>query len=193
MSCTFYDFKGGLFGGDYWCKKKDCRVDDDTYRRYCRDYDYSSCPIYKENSSSSGCFITTICCQILGKDDKDPIMNNLRSFRKDILRENPKYYFILKEYDVIGPMIGDALLNDRNKEELAFSFYHSAILPVNDLINSKNYEGAVNLYLLMSKALIDYYGLTDEYKKLKEKDYGYEGFEPTLAGHGIKKVRTKEV
>lgn len=36
MSCTFYSFKGGLFGGDYWCDKKDCRVDNDTYRRYCR-------------------------------------------------------------------------------------------------------------------------------------------------------------
>lgn len=193
MSCTYYEFKSGLFSGDYWCRKKDCRVDDDTYRKYCRDYNYSSCPIYKHTESSSPCFITTVCCQILGKDDQDPIMNNLRNFRKNILREDKKYYFILKEYDVIGPMIADALINDKDKEELAFCFYQSTILPVNDLIEKKNYDSAVSLYLLMTKALIEYYGLSDEYKKLKEKDYGYEGFDPSLAGHGIKRVRTKKV
>lgn len=193
MACTYYEFKGGFFGGDYWCQKKDCRVDDDTYRKYCRDYDYRDCPIYKHTESSSSCFITTICCQILGKDDNDPIMTNLRNFRKNVLRENQKYYFILKEYDVIGPMIADALINDKDKEELAFCFYQSTILPVNDFINQKNYDDAVSLYLLMTKALIEYYGLNQEYQNLKARDYDYEGFDPALAGCGMKKVKNKEV
>lgn len=189
MSCTFYEFKGGFFSGDYWCNKKDCRVDEDTYRRYCRDYNYDNCPIYK-HTESSGCFITTVTCQILGMADDCTLMNNFRAFRKDILRNDEKYYNILKEYDVIGPKIADCLINDKDKEELAWSFYHSTILPVHEFINQKNYAAAVTLYGISTKTLVEYYGLTKEYQEIKSRDYDYEGFEPTLAGHGRKRIKT---
>lgn len=66
--------------------KKDCRVDDGTYRKYCRDYNYDECPIYKHQESSS-CFITTVACQILGKEDNDPVLNDFRKFRGNILQK----------------------------------------------------------------------------------------------------------
>lgn len=99
MSCVYYEFKSALFGGDYWCNKKDCRVDDNTYRRYCRDYSYDECPIYKKTESSGACFITTVVCKIVGLKDNDQVLQNLRNFRDNILQPNEKYYDILKEYD----------------------------------------------------------------------------------------------
>ena len=117
-------------------------------------------------------------------------MDNLRKFRKDILRKNEKYYNTLKEYDVIGPMLSDCLMNDKNKEEMAFCFYQSTVLPVNEFINQGNYDAAVLLYTMSTKALIEYYGLMNQYCDIRSRDYDYEGFDPELAGCGKKKLRT---
>ena len=84
MSCSYYKFSSSLFGGDYWCTKNDCRVDEKTYIKYCRDYNYSSCSIFRK-VDSSGCFITTIVCDILKKPDDDKVMKNLRYFRDNVL------------------------------------------------------------------------------------------------------------
>ena len=69
MGCSFYEFRSGLFGGDYYCIKKGEAVSSDIYYKYCRNYSYGDCPIYKSSSSSS-CFITTIVCNILEKNKK---------------------------------------------------------------------------------------------------------------------------
>lgn len=73
MSCTYYRWNGGRIFGDYWCDIKDTRVDNATYSKYCKDYNYSKCPIYIKNNSSGGCFITTIVCDVLGKSDDDKV------------------------------------------------------------------------------------------------------------------------
>ena len=64
MSCEYYKFQDGLFGGDYYCIKKEETVSSDIYYKYCRDYNYDACPIYKMSSNSSSCFITTIVCNL---------------------------------------------------------------------------------------------------------------------------------
>lgn len=192
MSCTFYSFKGGLFGGDYWCDKKDCRVDNDTYRRYCRDYNYSNCPIFKK-SDSSGCFITTVVCDILGNEDNHEILNNLRKFRDEVLQKDEKYYEILKDYDNIGPYLADYIANDRDSVTIANTVYNNMILPVNELILNKEYEMAVSKYQLMVMSLIEYYSLRELYDELKSNDYGYleDEFVPMCAGHGKRKILVK--
>lgn len=188
MSCTYYEFKGGLFSGDYWCTKKDCRVDEDIYYKYCRNYDYKDCPIYK-HQESSGCFITTVACQILRKKDNDPILTNLRNFRNNILQKNEKYYDILKNYDVIGPIIADCILNDKEKEQMTQSLYQKAIIPINDLINKKEYDKAVEAYYLMTLLLVNYYGLKRQYNNIKDNNYNDYDFNPQNAGHGLKRAK----
>ena len=195
MSCTYYEFKrSGLFSGDYWCQKKDCRVDSDTYYKYCRNYNYDACPIYKQSQSSSPCFITTITCQILGKNDNDPLLNRFRSFRDNILQKNKQYEDALKEYDVIGPQIANCLINDQDREAMALGLFQHALLPIDTLIQQQEYDTAVEKYSLMTLMLINYYGLKHDYNQTKDKNYGYgqDEFEPTLAGHGYKRVRSKE-
>lgn len=189
MSCTYYEFKSnGFFGGDYWCRKKDCRVDDNTYYKYCCDYNYDECKIYQQ-SESSGCFLTTIACQILGKDDKNPVLNNLRTFRDEVLQQDKQYYEVLRDYDIIGPMIVDAISHDNDKEVIAEEIYSNVILPVNEAINKKNYERAIKHYQYMTMYLIVYYGLNNEYNLIKNVKYDYQDFNPTIAGHGLKKVK----
>lgn len=189
MPCTYYSFKSNLFGGDYWCDKKNVRVDNDTYYKYCRGYSYGECPIYRQ-SNSSGCFITTVVCDILGKKDDDKILNNLRSFRDNILQQDSEYYNILKDYDNIGPVLADAMENDKDKVKMATFLFNTVIMPINSLIENKQYEQACEKYYLMTLALINYYGLKHEYNNDKDNDYGYLEFNPKTAGHG--RVRVKD-
>lgn len=140
MSCTYYRWNGGSFTGDYWCDKKNERVNNDIYQRYCKGYYYDECPIYKKSNSSGGCFITTIICDILGKNDDDKVINNLRNFRDNILTKDEKYKSILIDYDNIGPVIAYEISKDKDKEKLSIGLYDLILTKVSDLIDNKDYE-----------------------------------------------------
>ena len=43
MSCPFY-----WYNHHYACRKSGKDVNEDTYYKYCRNYDYDDCPIYKQ-------------------------------------------------------------------------------------------------------------------------------------------------
>lgn len=189
MACTYYSFKGGLFGGDYWCDKKDCCVDTDTYRKYCRDYNYSNCLIYR-NTESVGCFITTIVCAMLNKPDDDKVMTTLRKFRNEVLQKNEKYYDILKDYDNIGPIIASSIIKDTDCITMANTVYNNILIPITNLIENKEYDKAVSMYQIMTLSLIDCYGYREYYEEMKKKNYGYkiDEFNPEEAGHGKRKI-----
>ena len=185
MSCTYYRWKGGMFG-DYWCDKKDARVDDDHYRRYCRDYNYDECPIYKHTESSGGCFITTVLCNILGLPDNHETLTTLRNFRDNVLKKDKSYKEILMIYDGIGPYVAEALSNDSNREEKAKELYESSLKPIIEEVKNKKYDRAVDHYLYMTLYLISEYNLRNTYNALKDVDFGFTNFNQTTAGHGRK-------
>lgn len=192
MSCTYYRWSGGSFFGDYWCDIKDQRVDSNTYSKYCRDYNYSSCPIYKKNSGSSStspCFITTIVCNILGKRDDDKVLNNLRYFREEVLKQDEKYFEILMDYDVIGPVIACNIAHDKDKKTLATGLYDNVLSRVSKNIEEKEYEKAINNYTVMVLSLISYYHLKKKYNNERDNNYDLAQIDITKAGHG--KVRKK--
>ena len=170
MSCSYYKFSSSLFGGDYWCAKNDCRVDEETYRKYCRDYNYSSCPIFRK-VDSSGCFITTIVCDILKKPDDDKVMKNLRYFRDNVLSQNSNNDDILKVYDNIGPVIADKLIKDNDRTKMADGLYNNALVLISEQIEKKDYTKAINNYMVMTLMLINYYGLKSAYAKSSDKNY----------------------
>lgn len=64
--CVYYDFQG-----DY--KKGYCS----WYRSYY--YPGDNCSHQKPVNATSGCYITTIVCDVLGLDDDCSLLNNLRS------------------------------------------------------------------------------------------------------------------
>jgi len=184
MSCTYYRWEGGSFFGDYWCDKKDCRVDEDTYRKYCRDWNYSECPIYRRSESSPNCFITTVTCEILGFPDNHETLNTLRAFRDNVLQKDEQYAEILKVYDAIGPMVAYSLKRDKDSEKIAFDLYNSSILPIVESIKNNNYDRAVKHYLYMTLFLVSEYNLRNTYNALKEVNFGFVNFNLVKAGHG---------
>lgn len=191
MSCTYYRWNGGIFG-DYWCDKKDCRVDEDTYRRYCRDFNYDECPIYR-HTESSGCFITTVACEILGLPDNHEVLNTLRAFRDNVLQKNKEYAEVLKIYDVIGPIVAYSIKKDKNSEQLASELYNTSLLPIVEEINNNNYARAIKHYLYMTLSLISEYNLRTTYNSLRDINFGITNFNQSKAGHGYSRVHTKEI
>lgn len=188
MSCTYYSWKSGTLFGDYWCDKKDCRVDNKTYNQYCKGYNYNNCPIYKK-SNSSGCFITTVVCQILGKSDDDKALNNLRNFRDNILSKNEEYFSILKDYDNIGPILVDYLEDDKDKEKMAQVLYVNVIELISKQIENREYKKAIYNYECMILSLISHYELKHLFNKNKSFNYDYQKdeFIPEYSGHGKRK------
>lgn len=192
MGCPFYTFKSGLIGGDYWCIKNNCSVNSEQYYKYCRNYDYNYCAVYNENKST-GCFVTTIVCKILKKDDDCELLNNFRNFRDNVLQQNPAYYETLKQYDTIGPIIVQMILQRDDKEEIAAKLYAFDLLDINREIKSKNELKAVTKYTRMIKTLIKVFNLEEVYNRLQESNYGYEEFTPELAGHGYVRTLKKDI
>lgn len=182
MSCPFYTFRQG----DYYCAKNEKYVNSDTYYKYCRNYDYNDCPIYKQQDSS-GCYLTTIVCDILRKSDDCIVLNTMRKFRDQELQNNPEYIDLLKKYDMVGPIIAKNIQNDKNNVILSNYLYSSVLEPVCKHIENKEIEKAITLYEVMTLSLVNYYGLKKFYNGIDLSD---ERYYTTSLGHG--KVRRKE-
>lgn len=158
---------------------------------YCNNYNKcGECPNYKQygpTTSSSPCFITTVTCNILSKDDNDIVMQKLRGFRDNVLQKNEKYYEILKLYDCIGPLIAGSLINDKEKEIFTKVLY-SILEKVTILIDKKEYDLAIEKYRIMTLLLINRYNLKHLFNNMSDSNFGYtvDDFDPQSAGHGFK-------
>lgn len=188
MSCPFYEFRSTLFGGDYYCIKKEEYMNSDIYYKYCRDYSYSDCPIYK-HQTSSGCFITTVVCDILGKSDNYELLNRFRYFRDNTLQKDVKYSELLKIYDTVGQFVADDIYNDEDRYNNAKCIYEYGIKPIDKLIEQKKYDEACERYYVMTLGLVNYYGLKHAYNRFSDDNFGYDQGEFDIKNSGHGKVR----
>lgn len=194
--CPYFEMKSAIFCGvDYHCKasKNNNNVRDDVYYKYCKN-NYKNCSIYMQNKPQSGCYLTTITCNILGKQDNDRVLNNIRMFRNNILQKEQKYEEILKNYDIMGPIISKKLISDPNKKEIASNLYNNFLNIISNQIENREYESAINAYWMMTSFLIMWYNLSNEYQFLQNINYGYE--EDILrdaSGHGKKRILKKNL
>lgn len=113
----------------------------------------------KKRDDNSGCFITTIVCNILGNPDNNITLNKLRDFRDNILQKNKKYLGLLITYDIVGPIISNNLIKDENKYQVATNLYNLGIKKVVEFIDNNNYDKAIDLYKDMTQLLIDGYNI----------------------------------
>lgn len=183
--------RSGWFSTNYKCNVSGEEVDipSSYLENYCK-YDYmaSKCPFYSQNYSTGGCFITTVTCNILNKADDNEVMNGLRKFRDEVLQKDEKYEEILKNYDVVGPIIATKLYNDENREKIAETIYEHVLTPISKMVKEEKNDEAVEAYYQMTLLFINYYGLKHPYNYIAEHDFGYqEGeFNQKTAGHGKK-------
>lgn len=146
MSCPFYKFDGGWLGGDYYCIKQEKAVDSDTYSKYCRNYDYKDCPIYKHQSSSGGCFLTSACTAARALPDDCYELQTLRNFRDNWLSKTEGGLAAISHYYITAPKIVDAINHSTNSKAIYDNIYTGVILPCVRFIENRQFEDAFALY-----------------------------------------------
>lgn len=157
MSCPFY-----YWNHDFSCRKTGKEVSSDIYYRYCRDYSYDECPIYKDEDykaedQSSGCFLTTACVKAKKLPDDCEQLNILRTFRDTYLNESEEGRNDIKMYYFIAPQIVDAINSNENAIEMWNCIYEKVIMPCVLYIKEGNNEEAYKLYKSCILHLSDMY------------------------------------
>ena len=73
-------------------------------------------------------------------NDDNYYLNSLREFRNNYMQQNKKYLPLLAEYDIIGPIISNRILNYKNKAKFELPSLNAAInkSPAINNIFSKN-------------------------------------------------------
>lgn len=94
----------------------------------------------------SGCYITTIVCEILGYDDDCELLTILRNFRDTYLKNNIEYLPILLEYDAIGPIISDNIAKRRDAYRLCLNILSNFLIPCAKDIQNGQYATAIEIY-----------------------------------------------
>lgn len=156
MSCTYYHWNGG-----YACRKTGKGVDEDTYYKYCRNYDYRDCPIYKgeNSSSSSGCFLTSACTEAKGLPDDCCELTTLRNFRDTYLKGRENGENDIVEYYDKAPLIVAKIKKQTNSEKEFERIYNELVLPCVKHIENNSFEEAYNHYADYFNDLKKKYGI----------------------------------
>lgn len=142
MSCPYYTYKG-----HYYCMKHEKDVNDDIYYKYCWNYDYRDCPLYKnEHSSSSSCFLTSACVEAKGLPDDCHELTVLRNFRDGYLRSLPTGQEEIAEYYAIAPAIVATIQQQENALSIFDGIYEQLVLPCVRYIEAGENEQAHALY-----------------------------------------------
>ena len=153
MSCPYY-----WWNRDYACRKTGKNVDEDVYYRYCRNYSYDECPIYKqERSSDSSCYISTACIKARNLPDNCWELTVLRSFRDKVLRTTECGRADVEHYYAIAPRIVDAIGKRPDATDIFCNLYKELVLPCVELIEMGQYDKAYCLYRQKSLELEDKY------------------------------------
>ena len=149
MSCPYYTFRSN----DYYCTKNEDYVNSDVYYKYCRKYDYDDCPIYKGDSSSGGCYLTSACVEARGLPDDCMELQTLRDFRDNWLKQQPCGQDEVAEYYATAPRIVDKINSLSNSKEIWGELYTTLVLPCVKLIKDGELEAAHKKYRKTAREL----------------------------------------
>ena len=140
MSCSYYTFRQG----DYYCAKKQGYVNSDVYYKYCRNYDYDDCPIYK--GDSTGCYLTSACVEARGLADDCRELTVLRRFRDGWLSRQEGGAADIQEYYRTAPAIVAAIHRREDAPAIWERLYQELVAPCVRLIDGGDLEGAYRTY-----------------------------------------------
>ena len=190
-SCTYIGERADSYG-KYWCSKKgqDMLACEPKCYNWCEAYGrstYARENMY-ENSrshSSSGCYLTTVMCNILGYSDDNYYLQTLRTFRDTVMKQDVKYYPLLVTYDVIGPTIALNLSNDKDRKTIALTMLGRYITKAVDAINENRHKEAINIYIAMTNVLAQRYNINTSIITINP-----ENIDINTLGHGKVRKRT---
>ena len=140
--CALYDSNGTpKWGDEHYCSKKGKYLKPTT----------SACSSFVKNNAKegyqrAGCYITTIVCNILGYPDDCNLLVTLKDFRENYLKQNSEYLPLLIEYDQIGPIISDSIVNDPDAKITAIENTRNFLIPCVEAIKAGNLDKAIEIY-----------------------------------------------
>ena len=110
------------------------------------------------SSSGSGCYLSTACVEAMGLQDNCFELAALRSFRDNVLMQQPSGRSAVREYCKIAPEIVSAIENQRNAKEIWHALYRDIRHAVS-LVLAGDFERAFRHYqqmtLRLSKTYLD--------------------------------------
>ena len=153
MSCPYY-----WWDHDYACRKSGEAVNEDIYYKYCRNYDYDCCPIYKqERLSDSNCYLTTACIQAKGLEDDCTELTVLRRFRDSYVMALPQGAEVVQHYYRTAPEIVAAIQGQKDGAEVFTALYEQLVVPCVADIQAGELERAYRRYEAVTLALEECY------------------------------------
>ena len=159
--CTYLSEKGD-YRRKHYCRQKneDHYPTDPKCNSFCRAYSRSRSTIenmYEDarryNSNTSGCYLTTIMCKLLGQPDDNYHLNKLREFRDNVMQKEVKYFPLLMMYDQVGPAISHSLAEDPEGKALAEAYFNKYIPQAVKLIEEGKNKEAIIIYKAMTQVL----------------------------------------
>lgn len=142
MSCTYY-----WWNHHYACRKSGKDVDEDTYYKYCRNYDYDRCPIFKQElPTDSRCYISTACMRSKGLSDNCHELETLRWYRDNILVNTTAGQEDVTQYYELAPKIVAAIDASTAANDYYAEIYEKMIVPCVSHIEKGDYSAAYELY-----------------------------------------------
>lgn len=140
MSCPYY-----WWNYHYACRKSGKDVNEDTYSKYCKNYDYGDCPIYKGNDTS-GCFLTSACVEAKGLPDNCYELTTLRTFRDEYLMNQECGECEIHHYYFVAPTIVENIRKSGHAQKIFEKIYMELVLPCVKMIELSDLDGAHKLY-----------------------------------------------
>ena len=145
----------------YWCKKRhEYREPGEIICPYDFIYNPNCNKAPKDGYTPSGCYITTIVCNVLGYSDDCELLTTLRNFRDNFLKLNINYLPLLLEYDIVGPKISEEIINIPDNYNFCLNLMKNFLLPCASYINNNNFDVAINTYQNMVLYLMKKFGIT---------------------------------
>ena len=143
MSCPYY-----YWNNHFACRKANKDVNEDIYYKYCRNYDYGDCPIYKGQSpsDSGGCYLTSACVAAKGLPDDCYELQTLRHFRDTYLTSKDNGVSEVAHYYRVAPHIVYEISSQANPQAIFSELYEVLVLPCVRLIEQAKLEDAYLLY-----------------------------------------------
>ncbi len=156
MSCPYY-----WYNYHYACRKSGKDVNEDTYYKYCKNYDYSDCPIYKGNDTS-GCFLTSACVEAKGLPDDCYELVTLRKFRDEYLANQEGGQCEISHYYHVAPKIVSRIKSSPHASSVFTKIYEELVVPCVKLIDKGELESAHKKYreyvIMLEKMEVTSYG-----------------------------------
>ena len=138
-TCKYYEYAGQNKKG-YCTWHKSYYYHDDTCNHYIKSDSY--------NSGSSGCFLTTACCEYKGLADNCYELETIRRLRDKYIVNQPYGEEMIRCYYKEAPIIVE---NIRNSEDSAviLEYTYNTISKIVKSIENGNNDEAIILYMML--------------------------------------------